>query len=175
MIKNIIFTSLVLISIFISMFLSKYHLVAMFLMIIGFVGLFYPHLVLKVKLRAEKRSIKDAIDSIIDGAEPEVLVRTNSIEILKEIKMDVYELSRVLSDDIDFLRHDVLNNIDVPIYVESGDRVFQNKAMKRLCMDVMAEPVELDDNVDNNGALYRKVEVRDGVFYFLPATKVHSV
>ncbi|MEI6079055.1 MAG: hypothetical protein WCQ53_00255 [bacterium] len=174
MIKKIIFTSLVLISILVSIFLSKYHLVAMFLMIIGFMGLFYPHLMLKIKLRAEKRSIKDAIDSIIDGAEPEVLVRAGSIDILKEIKMDIYELSRVLSDDIDFLRHDVLNNIDIPIYVESGDRVFQNKAMKKLCMDMMIEPVKLNDDVNNNGVLYKKVKVRDGVFYFLLATKVHG-
>lgn len=175
MIKRIIFISLIVLSVVIGIFLPKYHVLGMLLMLSGFVGLLYDSVLFKLKLNTEIKEMKDAIDSIVENAEPEVISRSRNIDILVDLKMDVYELSRVLVDDVDFLRHDVLNNLDIPIYVESSDRVFKNKEMKSLCHELKKEPSEFGSEVTVNDVVYKRYQIREGFFYYLPAPKVHSV
>ena len=163
------------VSLLIGIFLPKYYLISILLMFSSIVVFLYEVVLFRVKLKTEIKELKDAIDSVIEGGEPEVIVKNRNINILMDLKTDIYELSRILVDDVDFLRHDVLNNLDVPVYVESSDRIFKNKEMKRICHELGKEPKELGSDILVNDTGYVRYEIREGLFYFLPASKVHSV
>lgn len=174
MIKRIIFILLVVASLIIGIFLPKYHVVAIILMFFGFAGLLYNAVLFRLKIKMEVKELRDAVDSVIENAEPEVIIKNRNIKMLIDLKADIYELSRVLVDDVDFLRHDILNNLDIPIYVESSDRVFKNKEMKRICHELGKDPKELENEILVNDARYVRFEPREGLFYFLPVPKVHG-
>lgn len=175
MIKKLIFISFIVASILIGIFLPKYYLVSILLMFSCIVVFLYEVVLFRIKLKTEIKELKDAIDSVIEGGEPEVIIKNRNINILTDLKADIYELSRILVDDVDFLRHDVLNNLDIPVYVESSDRIFKNKEMKRICHELGKEPKELGSDILINEVRYIRFEMKEGLFYFLPASKVHSI
>ncbi|MEI6092393.1 MAG: hypothetical protein WCQ47_01770 [bacterium] len=176
MINKITISVIVLGSLFLGLFLPKYYFLSLLLMAVALGFILYKFILLKLKIKLEKGEIKNSVDSIIEGAEPEVIIRNDQIFILDDVKKDIYELARIFRDDVDFLRHDILDNIDIPIYIESSSRVFKNKKMKKICFDLKKEPFDLDLEFENDGIIYEKIIIRDSFFYFLPArSKVHSV
>lgn len=174
MIKKIIFIALIIGSILIGIILPRYYLLGMLLMFVGFIGLLYNFIVFKIRLKKEIKEIKNSISSIIDNAEPEVMLKQRDINILNDLRTEIYELSRILMDDIDFLRHNILNSIDIPVYISSSGRIFKNKAMKKLCVEIGKEPADLDNELESEGILYRKIVIREDLFYFLPIAEIHS-
>jgi hypothetical protein len=173
-IKKIIFISFIVASILIGIFSPKYYLPGVVLMFFGFAGFLYNAVLFRAKIKEEVKELRDAIDSVIENAEPEVIIKNRNVKLLVDLKADIYELSRVLVDDVDFLRHDILNSLDIPLYVESSDRVFKNKEMKRICHKLGKDPKDLGNDILINDVRYTRVEPKKGFFYFLPASKVHG-
>lgn len=176
LIKRILLSAIIPLALFVAIFVPRYYLVSLLLMVLS-LGLFLYKLILfKTRIRKEKNEIKNSIDSIVDGGEPEIIIRNNNILILDDVKKDIYELARIFRDDVDFLRHDVLDNLDIPIYIESSGRVFKNKIMKKICFDLKKEAQEIESEFEHEGVSYKKINIKDSFFYFLPVvTKIHSV
>lgn len=168
MTRKIIFSVLILLSI-VSIFV--FPPASYLLLTFGVGGLLFDLFEESKKLKAEIHALNTAIDSICLGAEPEILNRTKSFSYLSKTKTNVYEVVKLINNDVLFLKNEVLNSINIPVYINNGTRIFKNRAMNELCMELDKEPDALGDEVFVKGINYRKIKT-DDMFYFIPDSPI---
>ncbi|MBN1113771.1 MAG: hypothetical protein JXA66_00380 [Oligoflexia bacterium] len=115
-------------------------------LIAGLAGIVYESGQVRRNYGKESAEIAKTLNSIMDGADSEVLIRLKRMQFFEEIKIALYETLRIFSGQMLFYR-ECLSDMDIPVFFKGDGNEYVNPAMDNLCAELGIYP-------DNMGEMF---------------------